>query len=126
MPAKPGEYHVRYVYFDANAWKTRIHGLFRVPEGGRGLTLFGDEPAAHQLYADHMTAETPVKVEANGRAVTEWSIKATKPDNDFLDATVGCGVAASMLGVTLTDQSESRPVRKIKLSELQKMKKAVR
>jgi hypothetical protein len=124
IPAGATRTNVRHVLFDTNAWKTRMAGLIRVPMGGRGcLTLFGKLAEAHKLLAEHLTAEVPTRVTANGRTVTEWTIRVHRPDNEWLDGLVGCGVAASILGVTINDDAPTGPAKKrIKLSELQKQK----
>ncbi|HUU70404.1 MAG TPA: terminase gpA endonuclease subunit [Planctomycetota bacterium] len=72
------------------------------------LSLFGRDPAAHQLLAEHITAETCVKVSAQGRVVDEWKWKESRPDNHWLDCLVGCAVAASMLGATLPGTSATK------------------
>lgn len=115
----------RRAFIDVNAWKTRMHSLMGVPMGGAGcISLFGDQPEAHKMFADHLAAEFPVRVTANNRSVTEWQVKPHRPDNDFLDCLVGCGVAASMLGVDIVDGggAGARRVRRVKLSELQRLK----
>jgi predicted acylesterase/phospholipase RssA len=57
--------------------------------------------------------------------VDEWKIRPHRPDNHWLDCLVGCAAGASVAGAILfgTDQ-KPRPVRRIKLSELQKQKAA--
>jgi hypothetical protein len=109
---KPGERHgwywlvaptanraTRYARFDANFWKSFVHGRLRLAVGDPGaLSLFGSDPEEHRLFAQHVTAEAPVRVTANGRTVDEWRLKPGVADNHWLDAAVGCAVAASMAG----------------------------
>jgi len=65
------------------------------------LSLFGRDTAAHQLIAEHITAETCVKVSAQGRVVDEWKWKESRPDNHWFDCLVGCAVAANLAGASL-------------------------
>jgi hypothetical protein len=124
MPNVRGRRSVRYVYFDTNAWKTFMHERLRTPLGGRGcVSLFGQDPQAHKLLADHLTAEEPVPVEAKGRTVVEWKIRNTKPDNHWLDCFVGCGVAASIQGASLMGETAPVTRERVKLSALQKRAK---
>ena len=86
------------------------------------LSLFGRDGKAHRLLADHLTAEYRVKTVARDRTVDEWKLRATRPDNHWLDCLVGCAVAASIQGATLAGV-ESRSVQsrqRVKLSELQR------
>lgn len=114
---------VRHVLFDTNYWKTFIHSRLAVPMGDRGcLSLFGDHPERHRLFADHITAEYRVKTEGRGRAVDEWKLRPEASENHWLDGLVGCAVAASIQGVTLSGM-DLRPAAKrprVKLSELQR------
>lgn len=82
------------------------------------LALFGDTPAEHRMVADHLTAETPVRVEAKGRTVDEWSLKPDRPDNHLFDCLVGSAVAASIEGCELKpavlqpDNAPAKPPRR--------------
>jgi len=53
------------------------------------------------MFAEHLTAESPTMVTANGRTVGEWSMRPGRADNHLFDGMVGCAVAASMLGSVL-------------------------
>jgi hypothetical protein len=93
---------VRRLLFDTNYWKSFVHGRFGVGLGGKGcLSLFGENPAEHRLFADHLTAEYRVRTEGRGRTVFEWKSRPDRRDNHWLDCVVGCAVAASMLGCSL-------------------------
>ena len=63
--------------------------------------------------------------EGRGRKVDEWKLRPESHDNHWLDCTVGCAVAASMLGETLPCANlsrEKKPKRALKLSPVQKRK----
>jgi hypothetical protein len=111
---------VRHVGWDTNFWKSFLHSRLRTPPGQRGcLRLFGSDPSIHRLFSDHLCAEIPVSVEAMGRTVTEWTLPPAKPDNHWLDCAVGCCVAASIQGASI-GEAKARPVKQVKLSEMQK------
>lgn len=110
VPSIQGKRTVRHVLFDANFWKTFVSARLSAAMGERGaLTLFGRDPAAHQLFASHLTAEYRIKAEARGRSVDEWKIRPERPDNHWLDCIVGCAVAGSMLGLNLANQAPLAP-----------------
>ncbi|MCY3024588.1 MAG: phage terminase large subunit family protein [Planctomycetota bacterium] len=123
IPNVQGKRAVRHVLFDSNYWKSCVHSRLAVAMGDRGcLSLFGREPEAHRLFADHLTAEYRVKTEGRGRVVDEWKLRPTAQDNHWLDGLVGCAVAASVLGVMLPGTGEraaqGRP--RVKLSAIQR------
>ena len=126
MPAVQGKRAVRHVVFDTNYWKSFIYARLAMPMGDRGcLSLFGDRPDQHRLFAEHLTAEYRVRTEGRGRTVDEWKQRANHPDNHWLDCLVGCAVAASMLGagvpgVTATPARAER--RRVSFAELQRRK----
>jgi hypothetical protein len=110
-----------YVGIDVNYWKSFVHQQIAM----NSLTLWGNRPAEHRLFAEHIAnSETFVVTTGNGRTVREWKIKPNRPDNHWFDCLVGCCVGASMLGVTATGQASATKERKvIKLSEIQKQKR---
>ena len=59
---------------------------------------------------------------ARDRTVDEWKLRATRPDNHWLDCLVGCAVAASIQGASLPGVADgpARPRQRIRLSELQR------
>jgi hypothetical protein len=127
-----GKRKLRHVVFDTNFWKTFTQARLSTEMGGKAcMTLFGvkntDQRKSqnHAMFIDHLLAETGTDVEAKGRRVTEWEWKPNRPDNDFLDATVGCHVAASIQGVTMI-QEVVRTARRVRLSEKQKTAKVWR
>ena len=69
------------------------------------LSLFGQKPAEHRLFADHVTAEYRVRTEGRGRKVDEWKLPPAKADNHWFDCLVGSAVAASMLGVSVMERA---------------------
>ncbi|MSR56790.1 MAG: hypothetical protein EXS05_03855 [Planctomycetaceae bacterium] len=99
IPGVQGRRAVRHVVFDTNFWKTFIHSRLAVPMGDRGcLSLFGNNPDAHRLFAEHLTAEYRVKTQGRGRTVDEWKSRPERFDNHWLDCIVGSAVGASMCG----------------------------
>lgn len=102
----------KHCRFDSNAWKTFVHARLATALGDPGcLSLYGHKPEEHRLLAEHLTAERPVRVTANGRTVEEWGVRPGVADNHWLDVLVGCAVAASQLGCVL-GASASGPARK--------------
>ncbi len=126
IPNTIGRRQVRHVLVDTNYWKTFVHARLAVVMGDPGcLSLFGRDDSAkktHRLLAEHMTAEYRVKTVARDSTVDEWKLKATRPDNHWLDCLVGCAVAASVQGASLPGVSDgpARPRQRIKLSQLQR------
>lgn len=114
---------VRYVIFDSNWWKTFVYSRFLTPVGSKGcLTLFGNDPQVHQLFAEHIVSEDNVEVESRGRTVIEFRLKPNR-ENHYFDNLVGCFVAASIQGAALM-KSVQKKVRVIKnILELQKTAK---
>ena len=110
VPNVEGRRAVRYALFDTNYWKSFAHARLAVPMGERGcLSLFGDQAAQHRLFAEHLTAEYRVKTEGRGRTVDEWKQRPERSDNHWLDALVGCAVAASMQGAALPGTGGAAP-----------------
>lgn len=112
---KPGR--VRHVLFDANGWKSFVHARLAQPEGERGgLTLFGERPGDHRLFAQHLTAETPVRTSGNNRELDEWKLRPEKPDNHWFDAIVLAAVAASVQGCQLAELGPGKPAERKRVS----------
>ena len=125
IPNVQGKRAVRHVVFDTNYWKSFVHARLAVAMGDRGcLSLFGDNPTLHRLFAEHITAEYRVKTEGRGRTVDEWKMRAAAVDNHWLDCLVGSAVAASIQGVILpgTDVKAAPRRPRLRLSELQHRK----
>jgi len=100
-PAAP----IRHITFDANYWKTKVAGFLSAPIGERGAVDLAE--ADHRLFADHMTAEYPVKTEGRGRTVDEWKLQPGR-DNHFWDNLISCAVLASTLGITSGQTSRNQ------------------
>ncbi len=97
---RPAKRHARALFIDANHWKTNLHrALARPPHEPGGLALFHPpSPAAHELIAEHLTAEAPTETFGLGRTVYVWQPNPGRPDNHWLDCLTGCMVAAAFLG----------------------------
>jgi len=126
IPNVHGKRAIRHVIFDTNYWKTFCHARLAVPMGDRGcLSMFGDSPQEHRLFAEHITAEYRVKTEGRGRKVDEWKLRPEATENHWFDGLVGCAVAASIQGVILpgTDVRAEPKRQRIKLSDLQRSRR---
>ena len=120
IPNVAGKRAIRHVIYDTNYWKSFIHARLAVPVGDKGsLTLYGRIPGAHQLFAEHLTAEYRVKTQGRGRTVDEWKLKPQSHDIHFLDCVAGCAVCGSMLGASLPETLPAKLDRKpmIRLSD---------
>ncbi len=123
IPNVQGKRAVRHVVFDTNYWKSFTHARLAVSMGDHGcLSLFGDNPSLHRLFAEQITAEYRVKTEGRGRTVDEWKMRPAAADNHWLDCLVGCAVGASIMGAILpgTDQRSARTRPRLRLSDLQR------
>lgn len=116
---KPGR-SLRHVEIDTNWWKTFLMERINTAMGDRGcLSIFGNNPVSHRLYAQHLTSETRHRTEGRGREVDEWQLPTAGRDNHWFDCTVGCCVAASMEGVScMGAQHEQQKKERRKLSEI--------
>jgi hypothetical protein len=109
MPNVQGKRSVRYVVYDTNFWKSFIHSRFSTAMGDRGcLSLFGDKPEHHRMFADQICSEYRVRTSGRGREIDEWKLRPERPDNHLLDCLVGSAVAASIQGVTLLENQQAR------------------
>lgn len=124
IPNVQGKRAVRHVTYDSNYWKSFVHSRFNVPIGDPGsLTIFGDNPEQHAMFADHICAEYRVRTQGRGREVDEFKLRPQRPDNHFLDCLAGNAVAASIQGVVTPETFNSRPsdsVVKVSFAELQR------
>ncbi len=119
----------RHCVFDADAWKSFLAERLAAEPGGPGcLQLFGTDPTAHQLLADHCFAETAAPVTIGGRTFDKWAVKPGR-DNHLFDCLVGATVAAAVDGVQWSSNGstpEAKPTgpRKEKWSDIQARKLA--
>lgn len=120
----------RMVIFDSNYWKSFVASRLRQPLGEKGaLTLFGADATAHRCFIDHLTAEYPVATKRveTGRQVDQWNLRVGR-DNHWLDALVGCAVAASIQGAELAGAGSTGSAERKRVSyrELQEKARAGR
>ncbi len=126
MPNVQGKRTIRHIVFDTNYWKSFVLARLATPMGDRGcLSLFGDKPEQHRLFAEHLTAEYRVKTEGRGRTVDEWKLRPERGDNHWFDGLVGCAVAASVQGATLLEGGITQSPRRQRVSfaELQRSRR---
>lgn len=110
LPKPDGRRTQRHMRLDANYYKTFVHARFATAIGDAGsLSLFGHSPEEHRLFADHLTAEHPIRTTGQGRSLFEWRTLPDKPDNHYLDTIAGCAAAASLSGAALASLAASKP-----------------
>lgn len=100
VPALGGKRSIRHAVYDTNFWKSFLLARLKSPLGTPGC-LSLNSGRDHGMLSDHLTSEVPVRVTARSRTVDEWQLLPGR-DNHWLDAAVGCCVAASMLGCETT------------------------
>ena len=106
VPAIRGKRAVRHALYDTNFFKSFTFARLATTLGDPGsLTLYKSAGDHHRLFGDHLGAEYRVAVTGRGRAVDEWHLKPSKPDNHWLDCLVGCAVAGSIEGANLATVS---------------------
>jgi hypothetical protein len=79
--------------------------------------LPGSDERANRLLVEHLTSEQPKEVSREGVAGTKWELIPAR-DNDWWDCFDGNGIAASMLGCSLTGEianGGSKPKRQFSL-----------
>jgi hypothetical protein len=125
IPGARGRGAIRSVHFDTNFWKSFVHSRLSVPLGARGaLSLYGSRPEAHQLLADHCTAEHRIRTTGRGREVDEWKLRPERSDNHLFDCLVGSAVAASIQGAALAEASSSGSAERPRVSFAEQLRKA--
>jgi hypothetical protein len=88
----------RHVLFDTNAWKTLVASRCKLPVGDvQAFTIHGGQ--SHDMLAEQMASEVPVRVESKMRVVDEWKLIPGR-DNHLWDCVVGSAVAASYTGIS--------------------------
>lgn len=110
---KPDNKSVLYMQVDANSWKTQTHLSLAVESGPGSLKLWSDIPEKHRLTAEHLNAETAVKVTAGERTCWEWSLKPGA-DNHRFDNVYQAMAGLSRLGCILPNAHEAPPGRRRK------------
>lgn len=106
--------------FDANHHKSMLHNRITMPVDADGaMTLFEAPTGEHIAFARHLCAERMFRRFVPGRGfVIEW--KAISGQNHFLDANSMNEVAASFLGIGVSDAGEpasAKPAREGWLSQ---------
>ena len=87
IPNVAGKRAIRHVIYDTNYWKSFIHARLAVPVGDKGsLTLYGRIPGAHQLFAEHLTAEYRVKTQGRGARSTSGNSSRNRTTTTFWTA----------------------------------------
>ncbi|WP_149495371.1 terminase gpA endonuclease subunit [Roseiconus lacunae] len=127
VPTIHGKRAIRHVIYDTNWWKSFTHARLAVAMGDRGcLSIFGDRPDQHRMFAEQVTAEYYVRTEGRGRTVDEWKARPEQPDNHWLDCLVGSAVAASMQGALLfgTDLATASRRARVSFRQLQRKKRS--
>jgi hypothetical protein len=109
------------ITFDSNHWKTQASSRLLTPLGSPGACLlYGENPDAHRLLADHFCSEKAVEVASKHRRVNEWKQRPGRPDNHYWDCFVGALVAGSTLGASVLagPQKSDTPRRLIESDDL--------
>jgi len=97
----------RHVLFDTNWWKTFLATRIKLPLGDpQGFTIHAGQ---HEMLAEQLSSESPVRVESKTRIVDEWRLIPGR-DNHLLDCVVGAAVAASFAGLSAVG-ADPRPGR---------------
>jgi hypothetical protein len=102
----------RHVLYDTNSWKTFVAARMKLSVGDpQGFTIHAGQ---HEMFAEQMAAETPVRVESKMRVVDEWRLTPGR-DNHLFDCVIGSAVAASYSGVSAVgvDPTAGRAERKV-------------
>jgi len=74
IPNVRGKKMPRHVMYDTNYWKTFVHERLAVAKGDGGcLSLWGRKADQHRLFAEHLTAEVPIKTRGLARSTTTGS-----------------------------------------------------
>lgn len=128
MPNVQGKRAVRYVNFDTNFWKGFIHNRLNMPTADRGsLTIFGENPEQHAMFADQICAEYRVRTSGRERELDEFLLRPGGPDNHFLDCLAGCAVGASMQGVVIpSTRDTNKQEKKVSFAEMARRKREQR
>lgn len=126
LKAAPGG-RGRLAVLDTNYWKSFIAERLRSEPGTHGaMFLFGANPAVHTMFADHLTAEFPVRQTEGSRTVDEWELHPGRPENHWFDCLYQAAAAAGVDGLKWSSSGAPeppRPNRPIDAAELWKAAK---
>lgn len=109
---KPGTADgLMHMLVDVNRMKDFLFARLGSPVGTPGtITLFDAPPEDHELFCDHICkSEYPEPVTARMITKNMWTLREARPDNDFLDCSVGCLAIASRLGAAIKPGLEKTP-----------------
>jgi hypothetical protein len=127
-PSKDGTW---YLSMDVSRLKTFMMNRLVSPLGTPGaIALFKGTTSEHEMVSDHIAgSEYPEPMSARGRTKDIWTLRDSRPDNDWLDCFAGCMALASILGCRLRNNEQANvapaPKRR-KLSEIWKDRKEAR
>lgn len=111
LKAAPGA-RGRLAILDTNFWKSFLAERLRSAPGTPGaMFLFGSNPAVHTTFADHLTAEFPVRHTDGGRTVDEWELRPGRPENHWFDCLYLAAAAAAVSGLTWSSSGSPPPPR---------------
>jgi hypothetical protein len=97
----------RLLTYDPNVWKSFVVDRLKTPFGADGcLALFGSQPHAHQLFADHLCSEYRATKSNRGKEIDVWTKRPDGGDNHWLDCLVGSAVAVSERGLIWVAEKE--------------------
>lgn len=112
---------LRHLLIDTNYWKSFVHKRLKLLPSTRGsLSLWGNDPRLHEMFADQLTAEYATHTQGRNRELDEWNEKPNRPDNHLFDCMVGCAVGASMLGAAVSGDMVQAPRKRVSLAEMQR------
>jgi hypothetical protein len=104
----------RHVLYDTNAWKTLIASRCKLPVGDvQTFTVHGGQ--SHEMLAEQMASEVPVRVESKMRVVDEWKLIPGR-DNHLWDCVIGAAVAASYVGISAVGAAARQTVERKSIS----------
>jgi hypothetical protein len=108
-------HNARRASVDVNYWKSFVRSGLTMPLRSKSsIMIFGNEPEAHALFADHMASEYSKRIEVDGYMFDQWDQKPGRPDNDMFDGLVGAAAAASMGGARAAMSPAIKGVSKVK------------
>jgi len=117
-PAETGNIHVT---FDADFGKSQVAQRLAVPLGTPGgFDLFGRNPKAHALLADHCTAERAVEITRGEARKEAWELIPGR-DNHWWDNLVQCVIGALIAGVEIPGMEEPKARRRRRGKRVQYM-----